>query len=294
MEAINTNSATKQSKNGTTEKRATSFAVRGFMTERLGLSGAELYVFALIYSFAGDGIGTFYGSREYISECVGFSLRTVDRALKTLVERGFLTKISVPNKKTPQYTVSSSVEKQRQNGAQLTKVGEHDDCQNDAMILPKCRYDAVKMANNNKDDNKEIINTTTSTTSKDARGARDVNLKNSFSDEENGGLRTNAPSSFPATRASERLAENRDYERRSAARGDEYYDVLSFDPYGHSMMTKAQYDHLEDITDYETLRLYISRYVGLVESEGKRAHSAYRTILRWIREDFSVEGETRR
>ena len=293
MEAINTNSATKQLKNGTAEKRATSFTVHGFMTERLGLSGAELYVFALIYSFAGDGIGTFYGSREYISECVGCTVRTVDRALKRLVEKGYVIKLSQSARSTYNYTISPSLA-ERQNVLCDDHSAETSPCQNVSIPETKCRPHSDKMSPNNKDDNKEIINTTTSTTSKDARGARDVNLKNSFSDEENGWLRTNAPSFFPATRASERLAENRDYERRSAARGDEYYDVLSFDPYGHSMMTKAQYDHLEEITDYETLRLYISRYVGLVESEGKRAHSAYRTILRWIREDFSVEGETHR
>ena len=63
------------------------YSVYGFMTRELGLKGAELQVFALIYSFVRLS-GEFSGSRSYIAERVGISERTVDRAMRDLVQRG--------------------------------------------------------------------------------------------------------------------------------------------------------------------------------------------------------------
>ena len=69
---------------------ADNYTVYRFMTGELGLRGAELQVYALIYSFTVTGAGGFSGSRAYIAETVGVSVRTVDRALGELFSRGLI------------------------------------------------------------------------------------------------------------------------------------------------------------------------------------------------------------
>ena len=70
-------------------KGADHYTVYRFMTRELGLRGAELQVFALIYSFT-VAVGEFSGSRTYVAETVGVTERTVDRALRELCHRGLI------------------------------------------------------------------------------------------------------------------------------------------------------------------------------------------------------------
>ena len=69
---------------------ADNYSVYRFMTRDLGLRGAALQVFAVIYSFTTVGSGEFSGSREYLAETVGVCEKTVDRALSLLLRRGLL------------------------------------------------------------------------------------------------------------------------------------------------------------------------------------------------------------
>ncbi len=66
------------------------YSVYGFMTRELLLGGAELQVFAIIYSFQRATGGAFFGSRAYLASTAGISVRTVDRALKSLLSRGLI------------------------------------------------------------------------------------------------------------------------------------------------------------------------------------------------------------
>ena len=61
------------------------------MTQDLGLRGATLQVFALIYSFT-RAVGKFSGSRAYIADTVGVTAKTVDRAIGELSTRGLLVR----------------------------------------------------------------------------------------------------------------------------------------------------------------------------------------------------------
>jgi len=67
------------------------FIVTNLHTRVLGLRGPELLVFALIHSFSSVG-RDFIGSRKYISAVTGLSSATVSRALKSLLDKGMLTK----------------------------------------------------------------------------------------------------------------------------------------------------------------------------------------------------------
>ena len=68
------------------------YQVSGWMINRLGLSGRELQVYAIIYGFTQDGETKFNGSINYISEWLGCTRKTTIETLKSLVEKGYITK----------------------------------------------------------------------------------------------------------------------------------------------------------------------------------------------------------
>lgn len=69
--------------------------IQGWMRTRLNLSGNELIAMALIYGFSQDGESAFIGSMSYIADWIGASRKTAERAVKSLVERGYIKKTDV-------------------------------------------------------------------------------------------------------------------------------------------------------------------------------------------------------
>ncbi len=68
-------------------------SVFNWMITRLKLSGNELLVFAVIYSFCRDKSSDFRGSKSYLAETIGCSRQSVIRVLKSLTDvKGFLVK----------------------------------------------------------------------------------------------------------------------------------------------------------------------------------------------------------
>ena len=82
------------------------YTVYGFMWDELGLTGNELAVFAVIYSYSSDGRGRFLGSRSVLGQMVGRSVREVDRVLGRLVERGLLVKHREQSRSGVSYSVA--------------------------------------------------------------------------------------------------------------------------------------------------------------------------------------------
>ena len=68
------------------------YVTSGWMINRLGLSGRELQVYAIIYGFTQDGETEFNGSINYISEWLNCTRKTVIETLKSLIEKGYITK----------------------------------------------------------------------------------------------------------------------------------------------------------------------------------------------------------
>ena len=73
---------------------AENYSVYRFMTGELRLRGAELQVYAVIYSFSRATGEAFFGSRAYLAATAGISVRTVDRALGALSARGLIRAVS--------------------------------------------------------------------------------------------------------------------------------------------------------------------------------------------------------
>ena len=74
------------------------YVTSGWMINRLGLSGRELQVYAIIYGFTQDAESEFNGSITYLTEWLGTSNRnTVTRTIKALVDKGLIDKRQVEN-----------------------------------------------------------------------------------------------------------------------------------------------------------------------------------------------------
>lgn len=63
-----------------------------WMINELGLKGAELPVFAIIYSFSQDNKSYFNGSLNYIAEFTGLTKRGVIKVIQRLVDRKYVIK----------------------------------------------------------------------------------------------------------------------------------------------------------------------------------------------------------
>lgn len=66
--------------------------IQGWMRTELGLKGNELIVYALIYGFSQTEAQWFTGSRQYIAEWTGCSIRTVQNILDKLTNDGLIVK----------------------------------------------------------------------------------------------------------------------------------------------------------------------------------------------------------
>jgi DNA-binding transcriptional regulator GbsR (MarR family) len=107
------------------------------MQDKMGLGGVNLRVYALIYSFTKAGKDC-HASIEYIAERVDASYKSVQLALKYLVEKGYVTK-TVKKPKRPSVYVA------------ITDM-PITDCRLNDTKLP---MESEKTTDNNKDNNKE-------------------------------------------------------------------------------------------------------------------------------------------
>lgn len=99
--------------------------IQGWMCNELKLSGNELLIFALIYGFSQDGESEFSGSRSYIANTFNISKPTVDKTLKSLMDKNLITKreIIINDVKMNRYKISLGVVKKFYWGSKETLLG---------------------------------------------------------------------------------------------------------------------------------------------------------------------------
>ena len=129
-------------------KNKTGFIVYDFMNRDLGISGATVILYALIYSFTMAG-GDCHGSVAYMARRIGVSETTVKRGLKTLLSRNLIVKRTDKTMRTNIYIANLSV---------LSKENRIVDQDDDLLPGSNETVSGVKMNYNNK----EIIKTKTS------------------------------------------------------------------------------------------------------------------------------------
>ena len=67
--------------------------IQAFMVKELKLSGNDLLVYAIIYGFSQDGESDYHGTRAYLAEWCGCTVRGIQKNLNGLVERGLIAKV---------------------------------------------------------------------------------------------------------------------------------------------------------------------------------------------------------
>lgn len=68
------------------------YTVHDWMISELGLQGAALLCYAVIYSYSREGLGTYYGSNADMCAATGLTERTVRGVLRDLEDRGLLVR----------------------------------------------------------------------------------------------------------------------------------------------------------------------------------------------------------
>ena len=98
--------------------------IQGWMCNELELKGNELLIFALIHGFSQDGVSKFHGGRKYIADTFNITLPTVDKALKGLVDKGYLNKEGFDDFVNPNvYWVNFEVVKKLYEGSKEILLG---------------------------------------------------------------------------------------------------------------------------------------------------------------------------
>ena len=136
------------------------YSVHTFMTEGMKLSGTRLLVYALIYSFSRHG--EFSGSRRYIASATGATIRTVDRAIDFLLERGYIACGEEHGRQTYKADIELADSWRERCARGSKKVRKNDSCQNDTPPVSKCRAEEDKMTPNNQEIIKNINNLSSS------------------------------------------------------------------------------------------------------------------------------------
>lgn len=98
------------------------YSVCGWMIKRLQLKGTELQVYAIIYGFSQNGESKFTGGLQYLCDFTLSSKPTVIKALKGLVDKGYIIKAEkvVNGIKFNEYSADLLVVKKLNSGGKET------------------------------------------------------------------------------------------------------------------------------------------------------------------------------
>ena len=157
------------------------FPIYHFMTKVLGLGGAKLLVYALIYSFTVSE-GSFFGSRGYICEACGIAMSTASKVLFELLNDGFIEKGDTTSFGTVSYIAliedmpRLSVDSQESEKRNF----ENRNAEKEIPPIQKSDTPRPKIGHNNKDYTKTNIHTSTQTAPARAHEEGDTEEKNSF------------------------------------------------------------------------------------------------------------------
>jgi hypothetical protein len=104
------------------------FMVSGWMINRLNLKGVALQVFSIIHGFSQDGESSFTGSLQYLVDFTNSSKNTVLKALKELVDLGYIQKAesTINGVKFCTYKIAPVVQKLNQGGAEIAPGGSSE------------------------------------------------------------------------------------------------------------------------------------------------------------------------
>lgn len=246
------------------------------------LSRSALVIGLIIASFCKGRDGLYYGSREYLAQLVGVSVRTVQRALRELIDRGFVEKTVKNGRVCLVATEALMGEKKHETAQKTAKAADQTaqaaeiSAQNENEPTPgdgsptKPDFEAAK--------------------AEEAADIAEVGVPTVDSEPINN--RENEPrSSAESGGNSSREAYKYAYE---SGEMPVRYRMLELGKEGYVQMTPKQYEALLTLAPPELVRSYIIRFEKMLEEnmyrggEVKPPHSHYHTIRKWIHKDLSV------
>lgn len=135
------------------------FNIHSFMVRELGLSGAALTIYAVIYSFSSQGKGTFFASREELAEFAGVGVWTVTNTLKELVNSDLIYIAKGKKHEHKEYRINTDKLKNQsaQNSHTESVKITHEECENRTLGVGNSHTESVKIVSNNKHNNKQYI-----------------------------------------------------------------------------------------------------------------------------------------
>ena len=159
------------------------FQVHHFMTKELGLGGAKLLVYALIYSFTVND-GSFFGSRGYICEACGIAMSTASKVLFELLNDGFIEKGETTSFGTVSYiALIEDMPRLAVNSQESEKRNfENRNAEKETPPIQKSDTPHPKIGHNNKDYTKTIKHTNKHANSVCARAEEDTEEVDRFAE----------------------------------------------------------------------------------------------------------------
>ena len=252
----------------------TGYVIYGFMTELLGLSGSELLVFALLYSFCRGTGRAFWGSRQYLAGRLGISLSSVDRGVRGLKAKGL---------------IYSLVDEYRIDMTSLEKRCEREEEKRNREKAVENRLNRNLLTENNQFED----------SSPSERSAEAVNLTPNNKEYIKGDTKENIPSihlsgareeenflvdKFVSSHASVMVEkEMSDYEPPEKI--TERINIIFLGRFGAVKMSREQYSHLCSIVDAEVVDEYIYKLEEYVIAN-KKTFNHYDILIGWIKRDF--------
>ena len=224
-----------------------------------GLSRSAVVVGLIIASFCKGREGIYYGSREYLAELVGVSVRTVQRAVHELVRRGFVERVTKNGHQCLRVTPSLMGEKK--------KTGSED-------VEKKCDKTVknAEISEQKSDDMPKISGQRSEAT-----------------------LPKEMPSEKMPREVCNPVYPREPYKYAYESEGlNVKYKMLELGREGYVQMTPRQYEELLKLAPSELVRSYIIRFEKMLAEnmfrggEVKAPHSHYHTIKKWMHADLSV------
>ena len=265
-----------------------SFVISRYMMRELGLSGAELLVYAIIHSFTVGRSQLYFGKIDYMAAITGVAGRTIYRALQKLKARGLVYETEITGRSGLR-TREVACTHGGINPEETEEGFGHFVSEN----MTKCQSITDKMSvsfiDDNKVDNKEITTTSTPTT-------KDFNEGDNLSARWENGRGTHREGKDELASDTRAVPLPVDDTRRAeeGCLGELWsrpkMSVRIYGADGVVTMTEEQYEALVSLVGEETLGLYIERLEALIlkVNGGVYPHSHYRTLREWLTEDFST------
>ena len=279
----------------------------------VGLSPSEVDIYSIINGFLRSNVGFFFGSREYLADISGWSVRTVYRVLSRLLSLGLIERTADGEGrygyKASEYSIHLLSEAEKGNFLPVLCEESKKSAESTAPCSKKEELTGDTDIKEKAISEKSIITkeqiSTSSVKEEIITEKIDLSTQNSALRISNSEFSTDSEFSSPAAEINKgnkavggtKKAEFARIRARIAAKVKKAptpptppkYTMHSYGKNGYISMTDEQYTALLSLADGELLAAYMSRLEKMLEENvrtGKAPpHSHYRTLRKWIESD---------